>query len=158
MPYQNISASLSDTQRIEIIQHLKAAEAIMAPFLINLTMDEKQGLPKMKDGSEPFVAKALSYAEANPQFVPPYTNMPELRKDFALVQQLTLIMQQSHIFQEKVNDTATAVGSEAYVAALGFYNSVKQAAKMNVPGADAIYQDLKKRFPGATKKPTPPTP
>ena len=137
MPYSNISASLSDTQRMQIIQHLKDAEQPMLPFLINLTMDEKQSLPKMKDGSEPFVSKALSYAEANPQFVPPYTNVPELRKDFALVQQLTLILQQVHILLEKLNDTSTAVGSEAYVAALGFYNSVKQAAKMNVPGADA---------------------
>jgi len=39
-------------------------------------------------------------------------------------------------------------GSEAYVAALSFYNSVKQAAKLNVPEAKTIYEDLKKRFAG----------
>jgi hypothetical protein len=42
-------------------------------------------------------------------------------------------------------------GSEAYIAALAYYNSVKQAAKMNVPGARAIYDDLSKRFPGRPK-------
>ncbi|MCK3686434.1 hypothetical protein [Maribellus sp. YY47] len=26
------------------------------------------------------------------------------------------------------------------------YNSVKQAAQMNIPGAKAIFEDLKKRF------------
>jgi hypothetical protein len=37
-------------------------------------------------------------------------------------------------------------GSEAYTAALAYYNSVKQAAKMNVPNAKSIYKDLKQRF------------
>ena len=37
-------------------------------------------------------------------------------------------------------------GSEAYIASLSYYNSVKMAAKLNVPGAKPIYDDLKKRF------------
>jgi hypothetical protein len=40
----------------------------------------------------------------------------------------------------------TLSGSEAYVASLAFYNSVKQAARINVPGAKAIAEDLKLRF------------
>jgi hypothetical protein len=154
MPYQNISAALSDTQRIAVIQHFTDAAAIM-PFVVNLTMAERIALPKMADGNLPFVGKALAYAEANPMFVPPYANVPELRKDFNLSSQLTLIAQSLNMLAEKVNDTNTAVGSEAYVTALAFYNTVKQAAKMNVPGADAIYQDLRTRFPG---NPTPPPP
>ena len=158
MPYQNISASLSDTQRMQIIQHLKDAEAIMAGFLINLTMEERQSLPKMGDKSLPFVQKALAYAQSHPQFVPPYANIPELQKDFALTSQLTLIAQSEAVFHEKISDTAMAVGSEAYVVALAFYNTVAQAAKMNVPGADTVYQDLKSRFPGGPRQPRPPTP
>jgi hypothetical protein len=40
-------------------------------------------------------------------------------------------------------------GSEAYQAALIFYNSVKIAASQGIPGAKAVYEELKKRFPGS---------
>ena len=46
----------------------------------------------------------------------------------------------------------TLSGSEAYVASLAFYNSVKQAAKINIPGAKAISEDLKLRFTRQAKK------
>ena len=45
-----------------------------------------------------------------------------------------------------LEDTIILAGSEAYVASLAYYNSVKQAAKMNVPGALPIQDDLSKRF------------
>ena len=37
-------------------------------------------------------------------------------------------------------------------AALAFYNAVKLAAANNVPGAQAIYDDLSALFPGRAKK------
>lgn len=45
-----------------------------------------------------------------------------------------------------LDDTTTQAGSESYTAALTYYNSVKQAAKLSVPGSKAIYEDLRKRF------------
>ena len=46
----------------------------------------------------------------------------------------------------------TLSGSKAYVASLAFYNSVKQAATINVPGAKAIGEDVSTRFNGQGKK------
>ena len=37
-------------------------------------------------------------------------------------------------------------GAESYVCALTYYNSVKMAAKMDIPGAKSIHEDLSKRF------------
>lgn len=51
-----------------------------------------------------------------------------------------------------VEDVTMVAGSEAYAGALMFYHSVKGAARSNEPGAQAIYDDLKKRYPGRTKK------
>lgn len=45
-----------------------------------------------------------------------------------------------------LDDTVMEAGGESYIIALSYYNSVKQATKMNVPGAKSIYEDLKKRF------------
>ena len=47
-----------------------------------------------------------------------------------------------------IEDTVILAGSEAYVAALSYYNAVKQAVKMNVAGAKVIYDDLRTRFEG----------
>jgi hypothetical protein len=44
-------------------------------------------------------------------------------------------------------------GSEAYQAALVFYKSVKMAAAHDVPGAKAVYEELKTRFPGGKRTP-----
>jgi len=37
-------------------------------------------------------------------------------------------------------------GSEAYYAALYYYSNVQQSAAVNIPGAKAIQEELKKRF------------
>ena len=112
----------------------------------------------MADGSAPFVGKALGYAKTNPQFMPAYVNIPELEIDFNAVIDLTGF---AHICDKLTNglsDTITLSGSEAYVAALSYYNSVKNASKMNVPGAKAIYDDLKKRFENKNSGKGPDTP
>jgi hypothetical protein len=43
-------------------------------------------------------------------------------------------------------------GSEAYNAALVFYNSVKGASRVNVPGSEAVYNNLQQRFAVKTKR------
>ena len=43
-------------------------------------------------------------------------------------------------------------GSEAYQAALAFYSAVKSAAAQDVPGAKAVYEELRERFPGHRRK------
>jgi hypothetical protein len=56
---------------------------------------------------------------------------------------------------EMLDDTVMASGSESYQAALVFYNAVKAAAAQDVPGAKAVYDELKQRFPGhKLNKPT----
>lgn len=49
----------------------------------------------------------------------------------------------------QIEDTMTMAGSEAYIASLSFYNLAKDAAKRDIPGAKAVYEDLRLRFPQA---------
>ena len=51
---------------------------------------------------------------------------------------------------EKVDDALMLVGSEIWMADLSFYQTVKQAARRDVGGADTLYDDLKQRFPGVS--------
>jgi hypothetical protein len=53
-----------------------------------------------------------------------------------------------------IDDTVMVAGSEAYQAALVFYNAVKAAAAQDIPGAKEVYSDLKARFPSIKRKPS----
>lgn len=160
MAYGNISAALSEEQQTAIDENVKQLWAAM-PFLISLTDDEIRVLPKMGDKSVSFVEKSLDYAEGNAQFVPPYLSVPELRKDLELAKQLQPVFNAIAQLYHAMNSTYTAVGSEAMTASLTFYNSVRDASKRNIAGAPAIYDDLRKRFPGrggnSSESSTPPT-
>lgn len=145
MAYQNLQAEVTEERKTQILDLIKQIQDQL-PFLVNLSKDERETIFKMGDKSVAFVEKALEYAKMNPHLVPPYADIPELERDLALAKQLQPIFLQLKTLFEAVSDTYMAAGSEAMTAATSFYNSVKNAAKSNVPGTDAIYDDLKKRF------------
>jgi hypothetical protein len=153
MPYTNIDAVVSDTQRTAVFSAITAIEGNLA-FLINLTTHERQALPKMGSATQSFVSKAMEIADNNPQFVPPYVNLPAMRKDYDLAVRLQGIEMQLASLHEKVSDTNLAAGSEAYVTGLTIYNSLKAAAKVNIPGAKALAAELAERFAQSAAEPT----
>ena len=151
-----VSIKIPANDLAEVIAKLNEINGLLKPYLVALTPEERQQLPKMSDKTRPFVEKTQEYAKSNPEFVPAYLNVPELDIDMKAVHDLTAILQVVQPLCNNLNDTEMMSGSEAYVAALTYYNSVKQAAKLNVPSAKAIHEDLRKRFEGqgpAGKKP-----
>jgi hypothetical protein len=135
----------------EVQEKVKAAVKVideaLKPYLKSLTADERQTLPKMGDTSIPFVRKGLEYTQTNPEFAPAYISPEELLKDVVAVEVLSQVFRPMSHVTRALEDTIMLAGSEAYVAALGYYNSVKQAKKLGIPAAAAIYEDLHKRFP-----------
>lgn len=116
------------------------------PFAIKLSPAVKQSIPKLEDTRTPFVTKCLFYARKEAKILPPFTDLDELENDLKLFNNLQNIAKEVDRLADMINDTRIAAGSDAYVAALSIYNSVKQAAKMNVPGTKAILDDLKTAF------------
>ena len=57
---------------------VKIISSTLTPYLVAFTPDECKTLPKMSDGTLPFVKKAQEYATTNPSFVPPYIDVTEL--------------------------------------------------------------------------------
>ncbi|MDN3204580.1 hypothetical protein [Algoriphagus sediminis] len=125
---------------------LDQVQQLLAPFVVALTPDQRRSIPKMSDGTEPFVGKVVEYAKDSAQFLPPYVNREEFEKDWLAVTGLLPLLRICDQIRDTLSDTTMLAGSEAYVSALSYYNSVKQAAKVNVPDAKAIYEDLRKRF------------
>lgn len=145
--HNQISATLSPEEVQEVMNAITVIQNRL-PFLVNMTMDERRTYPKMGDKTVPFVGKSLDYSKNNYQLVPPFLNVEEFDKDLVLVNQLTSFVRPLRSLIEGMEDTILLAGSEAYTAALLFYQAVKLAAQMNIPGVKTIYDDLRERFPG----------
>ena len=117
-------------------------------FTVGLTADERQVLPKMNDGTEPFVDDALAGAQQNIDLFPGYVKLDELQKDLALYTQLSPLVGRLASLSERLRDTQMLAGSEAYVTSLMIYRLTESASKAGLSGADTLCQTLRKRFIG----------
>lgn len=144
MAYQNISYALSP----EVMQQVKAAiETVNTslPFLVTLTPDEKRALVKLGPKSADFVNDASAAVGAFPNILPQSFNVLEYQRDTKLFAHLSEIKMLLDSLQEKINNTYSAVGSEAMQASLEVYAYV-QTAKERVPGIKSVAEKLKERF------------
>ncbi|MDR1983404.1 MAG: hypothetical protein LBQ28_01055 [Prevotellaceae bacterium] len=122
------------------------ANALLAPYLLPLTPQERMELPKMGDKTLSFVEKAHDYVSQYPAFVPSYLNTAEFDTDIADATGLRVLHISARQLADNIDDTAMVAGSEAYQASLVFYNAVKAASAQDIPGAKEVYNDLKARF------------
>lgn len=167
-----ISAIVSPADKALIITKLNEIKALL-PFLLNLTKQERITLPKMGGASLLFDEQCASYMASAPNLVPPFVDVTEVAKDRTLRLVLADILREARKLCEMLDDTYMLVASEIWMADISFYQSTKQAARRNVPGADTVFDDLKARFPGpagdtpeeeeeegdpVTPPPAPPTP
>ena len=141
-----VSVQIPAPQMKEILQKTQELQALLKPYTIALTPKNRQEGLKMSDKSLPFVEKVAEYAQSKPDFTPPFMAVEELKIDLKAVNDLTQVYRELNQLNQNLNDTIMQSGSEAFAEALAYYNSVKQAAKMQRPNAKAVYEDLKKRF------------
>jgi hypothetical protein len=146
-----INFSIPDEVIADVTSKLNEVATILKPYLIALTPTERTEIPKMSDGTLPFVQKCLGYCQTNPEFAPSFIDFDGLFADMKVYEQLTPIYRLIFQLENKLNDTTMEAGAESFVSALSYYNSVKYAARMDVPSAKAIADDLSKRFARTSK-------
>jgi hypothetical protein len=132
--------------------NIDATNALLAPYLLSLTPTERRDLLKMGDKTLSFVEKAQAYAHQYPELCPSYLSVTELDADMADATGLRRVHIAAKQLSDDIDDTVMVAGSEAYQAALVFYNAVKAAAVQDIPGAKEVYSDLKTRFPRVKRK------
>jgi len=126
--------------------------ALLAPYMVTLTSTDRQTIPKMGEKTLSFVTNAQAFAGQYPNFLPTFVNKTDFDIDVADATNLVALKAQVDQVASLIDDTVMVAGSEAYVAALAFYNNVKLAAKQNVPGAKIINDELSARFTYKTRK------
>ena len=118
-----------------------------APFRVNVPATEKNEEQAMNVKRYPYVQNTINnHAPANANMQPPFIPLADARNDLTLFDQFTPRINRLNSIQESYVDTQWVAGTEAYNYFRKFYAIVEQAKTDNVPGADAIYQDLKRLF------------
>lgn len=126
------------------------------PFLIGLTSEERTSLSAIDVNNKAFTEDAINAGLNNANLIPSYVSVTNMQSDLALFTQLDEIILLIKQMLEKLEDTQLLAGSEAYTSALTLYRLFGSAADAGMPGADAIYAQLKQRFanqggPGAPR-------
>ncbi|MDD4993479.1 MAG: hypothetical protein PHR83_14730 [Paludibacter sp.] len=140
---------------VEVLTQVNAkiAEAIglLKPYTLTLTPEDRKNMLKLGDKSSSFVDKAFENTKTNPEFIPAFLTASDFEIDITDSKNLIGSASLATQLLNAIDDTMMVAGSEAYYAALYYYSSVQQAAGMNIPGAKAIYEELKKRFPSKSR-------
>jgi hypothetical protein len=141
-----VSIQISADDLAKVNDAVKTLQNVLMPYLVTISTEERKTLPKMSEKTVPFVKKVLEYCSTHPEFAPTYLSIPELQKDVDAFDALNKIGMPFEELSTSITDTTILAGSEAYIAALSYYNSVKQAVKMNQANAKVIFDDLKVKF------------
>lgn len=156
MPDNRISATLSQADRQAVLDAINTIRTKL-PFLIDLSPEERQALPKMGDRSRGFVEQALTVATQNADILPRSFDVEEMQKDVELLSALAPVMAALAQLFELVEDTYMEVGSEAYTSALLVYQYARAAGKGSA--LDGALDALGQRFARKSRKsPAGPTP
>lgn len=123
----------------------------LGTVIVALSAEQKKALPKANTRFMAFVNKMVAHTGTNPEIVPSYVSLDELKIDVAANNALTEILNIMTQTMDPLADTITLCGSEAYQACLKIYGHVKELAKANVPGMQAILDDLKPFFARSKK-------
>lgn len=142
----------------DVIDDVVNATSVIAtrlgPYLIALTAAERMTLPKTADKTIPFVEKTIGYTDNHPELVPPFMNLDNFRRNYTMHRTLARLIHPLTGIVSNMSDTLVAAGCDSFRGALQFYDSVRLAARHNVPAAQVIYEDLRQRFEGQMKKRT----
>lgn len=141
-----ISLDITSAQKTAVNNARIALADAVQPFEIQVDKEEVKALAKLGDGRIPFVEKVSQYAVTDPQFLPPFADVPEFNLDFKTFNDVGEMVRPLQQIVDNLQNTKMVSGSEAYHFARNYYLSVQYHAKLGVPGAQTIYNDLRPLF------------
>lgn len=146
MSVNRISLDITDAKKAEVSSNASRLAASTKELEVVVTKGELEGSPKIADGRIPFVQKSADYSVSDPEHRPMVLDNDEFQKDVKTFLALREMARPLRQILEGIETSMAVAGSEAYFAARDYYKQVQLNAKMGVPGAQAIYEDLRQLF------------
>jgi hypothetical protein len=144
MASNHITGSLS-TETIQAVLDCISKLHELMPFLINLSPDERNKLPRIGDKSRAFVGTAVTLAVQHPEILPRGFNADDFAVSAGLVESLSPIRMALDHLQSQLEDSYLAAGCDAFSASRQVYSFAK-AAHISAGGFDGGLEDLSRRF------------
>ena len=125
---------------------------LLQPYLVVLTPPERLALFKMGEECFDFIKQSHELAVDYPELFPEFKKAAIFSEAFFIVHELWILIKKINHLRDIINDTEMLAGSYAFEVAMAFYNTIKIAARHDIPGAKVIYEDLKPKFPVKKRK------
>lgn len=149
---QNWNPLLGQADAESAIAALGQIKPLM-PFLVGLSPEDRQRLPKVGPATRPFLADAIATAEGNPGIVPRSVDLVDLRARVDTLTRLGEVRRELSQLAELVADTEMLLASRIYGTARAIYAVMKTPA--TVPGLNERKRRLGARFARRKKQSLP---
>ena len=138
-------ADLTDAEKIEIEEHYAAIGVILEGKAENLTMEQRQSIPKIGRHRNSFVQKAIEIANKTSTIIAEVFQVSLWETNYALFKKYKNLELSSKTQEEKLLETGMVVGSDVYEDAL-VYKETLETANRNQPGLDEFVKELEEFF------------
>jgi len=150
----HLSNRISFAMAVEKIQAIMALilqlVAQLEPELVSLTADDRSGLPRTGAKTTDFSNTAADYGEANPELVPVFLSIEEIRRDLDAVRTLGGFHAPLANLVQMLEDSIALATAEAYGGGLAILTTAKTAMRLNQPNAKSIVEVLTSKLPQAS--------
>ncbi|MFA6504613.1 MAG: hypothetical protein WCT14_00875 [Treponemataceae bacterium] len=151
MAMQNlVSASITPEAKADILAKIAEIRGRL-DFLLSLNAEEIQSIVKVGTNYAPFLDKAYQAVNDHPEVMARMFNTEEFKKDYHLSKDLGIIVAQINQLHTSVQNTLTAVNSDAMMAALEVYAAVKKNSD-KVPGLNVVSGEMGEFFKKPKRK------
>jgi len=135
---------LSETRLMldEVVKRLE-------PYIVVLTPSERLSFRYTGSGLIKFLEISHALAVESPDMFPAFMKAEVFREEFLAASELWIIISKLDQLRNNVNDTGMLLGNRTLDIAIAFYETVKMAARRDIPGARVVFNDLKSAFPQA---------
>lgn len=143
-----ISQNLSSDQQAQILAHLDALCQDLE-WTLSLSPTDRARLSHAAEGTEAFLMQSLQLGQQYPAILPRGMSIDEMAKDMSTRSFLMSIRSRLASLHQRVEDTISICGSEAYQAGLTVYRGARTYGEDL--GLDTQVQELSKRFKRTTR-------
>ena len=141
-------------QKLLLTANIKMDELtkLLEPSLVSLSAAERKALDKTGEEAMEFLKLSYGMSLGNPELFPPFLKTSSFGENFSSAYELSRLLYKIDSLRSGISDTKDLIGSHAMENALAFYNTVRIAARRDIPGASLIYEELKAAFPPKSKQ------
>jgi len=126
---------------------LDEVQSKFEPYVVALPEAERQVVAEKGPEYFGFVELAYKFAVEYPELFPAFMETAAFNEEFSAVCEFISLGSKLNRLCHNIRNAEMAAAGTTLETALAFYQTVKIAARHDIPGARAIYEELKSKLP-----------